>query len=154
METENTASGREATLAEVQSRVDRGVEKLDADLGPVWVNRIDLDALNLGSSTNCVLGQLFDDYDDGVDAMWPDAPSSKPFCLGDYCCSECHGDEAEFNAELVQKRAANEQVTTRAELSASHGFVGELDADVWYDDLDTVWAATIARLRAERQEAA
>lgn len=48
----------------------RGAEFLTRVLeGPQWRPRIDLDSLNLCSSYQCVLGQLYGVYERGVDAL-------------------------------------------------------------------------------------
>lgn len=53
----------------IEARVTRGAQLLDERL-PGWVDRIDLDRLNLASSCNCILGQKFGDYLDGIDALF------------------------------------------------------------------------------------
>lgn len=42
---------------EFQPRVDKGCKLLDERLGPEWVEKIDLDQLNLQSNCDCILGQ-------------------------------------------------------------------------------------------------
>src|SRR5688500_15689704 len=128
----------EGTRIEAQARVDRGVEKLTADLGPVWPNRIDLDDLEMASSSGCILGQLFDDYHDGTEALWPDAPTSR--YRSAYCCEGCHGSQEQYEEQL----AKDSQIQTRTELARSHGFVDDEDANVDYWDLNRAWRATIA----------
>jgi hypothetical protein len=145
METENH---KETTRVEAQARVDRGVEKLNADLGPIWPSRIDLDDLSLHDGSDCILGQLFDGYHDGTAAMWPDAPTSR--YRSAYCCDACHGSQEQYEARL-QKDA---QVQTRDELAQSHGFLDDEDNDISYSDLQEIWEETIRRLRAEPTEGA
>ncbi len=55
------------TTAETfDARVKKGVEKLNAAKGADWVSLIDPSALDLMSSSKCVLGQLYGDYHDGL----------------------------------------------------------------------------------------
>lgn len=57
--------------AEVKSRVERGVAALRAYYGnDDWVERIDLGMLQLARVDNCVLGQLFGDYHEGLAALY------------------------------------------------------------------------------------
>jgi hypothetical protein len=68
----------------IETRVAQGVALLDEKL-PGWVNRIDLDKLDLASTCDCILGQEFkghpdvDMEDDGNDEGWPTA---SPFDIG------------------------------------------------------------------------
>lgn len=50
----------------IETRVARGVALLDEKL-PGWVDRIDLEKLDLSSACDCILGQEFDGK-----AIWPD----------------------------------------------------------------------------------
>lgn len=151
METENGMTPEEAARrSELQARVDRGVEKLDADLGPIWPSRIDLPTLAMCSNVDCVCGQLFGDYNDGVAALWPDAPSSSVRYLRPYCCNLCHGDEAEYVAQQAVWAAENAANPCHDDLARDHGFLGDDEAGIYYDELLEVWTATIERLRQER----
>lgn len=154
METEGMTPEEEARRPELQARVDRGVEKLDADLGPIWVNRIDLAALDMTSASNCVAAQLFGEYNDGIEALWPDAPRGSGYYRRPYCCEMCHGPEDEFNAAQVIREAEHAANPCHDDLARSHGFLGDDEAEVYYDELQEVWTSTIERLRAERQEEA
>lgn len=154
MEANEGMTPEEAHEAEVQARVDRGVEKLDADLGPIWPSRIDLPALDMASASNCVAAQLFGGYNDGVAALWPDAPPIPARYLRPYCCDLCHGDEAEYNADQAIKAAENAANPSHDDLARSHGFLCDYEAEIYYDELQEVWTVTIERLRAERQEEA
>ena len=49
-------------------RVARGAALLDAKR-PGWEHEIDLRRLDLGSWCDCVVGQLFGDYSDGLGAL-------------------------------------------------------------------------------------
>lgn len=49
-------------------RIQAGVDLLDRTK-PGWHDEIDLDELNLRSPGNCVLGQLFNDFDNGRDTL-------------------------------------------------------------------------------------
>lgn len=57
---------------EARTRVLKGAALLDARPSKVpadWRVKIDLDSLDLGSVQYCILGQLFDGYDNGLDAL-------------------------------------------------------------------------------------
>lgn len=45
-----------------ETQIARGVEYLDQKEGPDWVERINLDTLELSSSCNCVIGQLYESF--------------------------------------------------------------------------------------------
>jgi hypothetical protein len=53
---------------ELHTRMMRGVEALDATT-PNWWKDIDLERLNLKDCVNCVLGQLYNNYTTGVQAL-------------------------------------------------------------------------------------
>lgn len=53
---------------EMRARVSRGARLMDAEC-PGWHNRIDVDALNLASCTECVLGQEFGRFSIGMEQM-------------------------------------------------------------------------------------
>lgn len=139
-----------AREAKVQALVDRGVEKFDADLGPIWPSRIDLDALDMTSSYNCIAAQLFGEYVEGVEALWPDAARRPMHYLRNYCCQLCHGDEAEYNASQAVKAAENAANPCHDDFARSHGLLGDDEAEIYYDDLQDAWTRTITRLRQER----
>jgi len=46
-----------------EAQIVKGVDFLDKVIGEQWFEDIDLDHLNLGSQCNCVIGQLYEDYD-------------------------------------------------------------------------------------------
>ena len=50
---------------ELEKRVIRGVKFLDEHY-PGWLQEIDVDRLNLEHYSNCVLGQLYGDFGDGM----------------------------------------------------------------------------------------
>lgn len=45
-------------MSAIPANVLRGAEFLDEKLGPDWDEEIDLNRLNLGSTCNCIVGQL------------------------------------------------------------------------------------------------
>ena len=49
----------------VKERVQKGIELLDKEIGSSWIDKVDLGLLDLGSCTECVLGQLFGRYMEG-----------------------------------------------------------------------------------------
>jgi hypothetical protein len=42
-------------------RVDKGIEYLNGH-NPGWLDKVDLESLNLGQNCNCILGQLYGHY--------------------------------------------------------------------------------------------
>lgn len=52
------------------AKVRRGVELLDREI-PGWHERIDLETLEVISTSHCVLGQLFEDFYVGYDDFLP-----------------------------------------------------------------------------------
>lgn len=53
-----------------EAQIERGVEYLDQDLGPSWVEDIELDELELWSGCNCVVGQLYGEFWKQFDSLW------------------------------------------------------------------------------------
>jgi hypothetical protein len=54
----------------IETAVERGVEKLNNYFeGSAWAQDIDLEYLDLGESRSCVLGQLFEGYDNGLNVL-------------------------------------------------------------------------------------
>lgn len=58
------------TTITVAERVARGAALLDHE-DPGWWQRIDVSGLDLASCQACVLGQLFGEFNDGVEAVFP-----------------------------------------------------------------------------------
>lgn len=50
-------------MLEHETEVRRGMDLLD-EICPDWIDRVNLDTLNISSCTDCVLGQLCGDYRD------------------------------------------------------------------------------------------
>ena len=48
-----------------EARVRKGIDLLDRKI-PGWRIQIDFDALDIGWSSKCVMGQLFGDFGDGI----------------------------------------------------------------------------------------
>lgn len=55
----------------ITPEVERGIALLDERV-PGWRDRINLDDLDMGSITKCVLGQLFGQYVDGLNELFGD----------------------------------------------------------------------------------
>lgn len=55
----------------IEKRITRGVALLDANSphGPAWVFHVNIDILDMADWANCVLGQLYDSYTDGVQRL-------------------------------------------------------------------------------------
>lgn len=52
----------------IPDRVEAGVRLLDSEI-PDWWQRINLDRLDIACCFRCVVGQLYGDYDDGVETL-------------------------------------------------------------------------------------
>jgi len=55
-------------MTDFSSKVQAGIRLLDTEQ-PGWRDLVDLDSLNLGSCSVCVLGQVFGDYEDGLSEL-------------------------------------------------------------------------------------
>jgi hypothetical protein len=60
-------------MTTIEERVRLGAAWLDANR-PGWVDRIDLETLDLSTSCGCVLGQEFGDFDRAPDEVYRRAP--------------------------------------------------------------------------------
>mgnify|MGYP001574901318 CR=1 FL=1 len=60
--------------AKYQAAVNRGVRLLDK-VKPKWEEKIDLSTLRLSSPYNCILGQLYGEFNDGSQQLYEDALS-------------------------------------------------------------------------------
>jgi hypothetical protein len=58
--------------AAVLRRVKAGIELLEREIGPEWVERIELETLCLSDSSTCVLGQVYGDFNYGLQELWED----------------------------------------------------------------------------------
>jgi hypothetical protein len=47
---------------EIKARVNAGALWLEEQFGPEWIDKINLDRLNLSSSTTCIAGQVYGNY--------------------------------------------------------------------------------------------
>lgn len=52
----------------LKERVKKGIEFLNNEI-PKWKEEIEVDMLDLGSCRRCILGQIFDDYEEGLDKL-------------------------------------------------------------------------------------
>ena len=68
---------------EINDAVARGAALLD-EKAPGWIDKIDLSTLNIASDRLCILGQVYEDYEDFAGA------SGELFDLLP-CCCECAG---------------------------------------------------------------
>jgi hypothetical protein len=55
-------------MTDFTAEIDAGIKLLDLQV-PNWRAKIDLDELDLGSCSVCILGQVFGDYDTGIDEL-------------------------------------------------------------------------------------
>jgi hypothetical protein len=54
----------------VLGRVKRGMALLQEVYGDDWVEQINANRLDLSSSSECVLGQVYGEYETGLDELW------------------------------------------------------------------------------------
>ena len=55
----------------VEKAVQKGIDLLDQKGPKNWRERIDLDTFDIGSLNNCVLGQVYGSWHDGMNALFP-----------------------------------------------------------------------------------
>jgi hypothetical protein len=92
----------------VAERVNAGATWLD-QREPGWADRIDLDQLDLGSDCRCILGQLHDNYGDGIDALGIHFLSGQTMQFGFNAWNLGGGEFDELTAawrELISQRRA------------------------------------------------
>ena len=65
----------------IEERVARGARLLD-QVRPGWRTEICIGTLDIGSCTECVLGQLYGTYDDGVESAFPPESLVGPTACG------------------------------------------------------------------------
>jgi hypothetical protein len=54
----------------IPDRVEAGIRLLNSRRAPArWLERIDVEAIDLVSCRNCILGQVFGEYGAGIDAL-------------------------------------------------------------------------------------
>ena len=51
-----------------EAEIARGVKLLDAKV-PGWREKIDRDQLSMGDGCNCILGQIYGHFDEGIDEL-------------------------------------------------------------------------------------
>lgn len=65
--------------AEVLARVKNGIALLEREHGPDWVDKIDLDVLDIADGSVCVLGQLYGgDYFDACARLFGNELDTQP----------------------------------------------------------------------------
>ncbi len=60
-----------------KEQIEVGAKLLDEKLGPVWLERQNLEILDLGHACNCIIGQVYEcksgnDYCISLDTFFPD----------------------------------------------------------------------------------
>lgn len=55
----------------IEDRVTNGIVLLDVT-SPGWRDKVNIDDLNMRSGADCILGQIYGSYTDGVNALWSD----------------------------------------------------------------------------------
>ncbi len=94
LNTEGELVYSEAVKAEMLESVARGVKLLDEHFdGPGWRFDVNLKEFNISEPDNCILGQLFGDYDHGRMVLGG---------AGSYIWSRAHGFNSEYN-DLLQE---------------------------------------------------
>lgn len=53
----------------IRERVLKGIRKLELEHGPDWINKIDVNKLQLANVNQCVLGQMYGGYFTGRDQL-------------------------------------------------------------------------------------
>jgi heterodisulfide reductase subunit B len=83
--------------ATVTERVQKGAKFLDEHIAN-WIDGIDVSRFELGDSCNCILGQLFSEYIDGVRHLFPVVPLGKKYAIAktlgfdvSTCCYDAYG---------------------------------------------------------------
>jgi hypothetical protein len=109
----------------VETAVERGVEKLNNYFeGPHWAQDIELDYLDLGDSQSCVLGQLFEGYENGLHKLGYEGSLEdwkEGFSLGMHVPYASYRDLTDAWVEAIQdiqpKRETVEEGTNEFEVS-------------------------------------
>jgi hypothetical protein len=76
------------TREDMPAAVQAGIALLDEKVGGPWREEIDLDRLNLRWHDDCVLGQLFSGYSDGMRILEIEDPNTVGFDAYSYMFSE------------------------------------------------------------------
>ena len=63
-----------------EEQVSKGIEVLNRNR-PNWRDKIDIEALDTNDWRDCVLGQVFGSYSDGMDALLPEFSLTSEHCL-------------------------------------------------------------------------
>ena len=110
-----------AVVFQSVSNITRGIAWLDQH-APGWVDRIDLDVLDVADPERCPLGQIFGSYTDGLDVIGQRFGSPGGFCSGgglmtdgsqdDYSPDEYPALNAAWRAAIIDRRMA-EQLTVQ-----------------------------------------
>jgi hypothetical protein len=112
--------------AEALIRAQRGFDRLmQEDPSGAWLDRVNPVQLNILHVYDCVLGQVYGHYENGLSRLWP----------------EQYGDGLGLTGELFK-------------LSAKHGFTSESRIKIMPPHMDTAWRALLIPAKAERASAA
>lgn len=66
---------------EAQRSIRRGMKLLDGEI-PKWRRLIDLDELDLGDPCQCIIGQIYGDYEIGLDTLGLDTEDGELLGFG------------------------------------------------------------------------
>lgn len=93
----------------IKERVLAGLEALQRDYGDAWVEKIDCEELDLSNEAQCVLGQVYGSFDDGLSEIVPEGNTAHLIWARDHGfydddCDYSDLDEA-WHAILCDKEA-------------------------------------------------
>jgi hypothetical protein len=91
-------------MTTIAQRVAEGAAFLDVR-DPEWIGKVDLERLDLGSCTRCILGQLAGDYEDGVEMFALDGADT--VALGFNTTLGFDDLTAEWKRVITERRSAS-----------------------------------------------
>jgi hypothetical protein len=107
-----------ATITEITERVQKGVKFLDEHIAN-WVDGIDVLKLELDNSCNCILGQLFSTYANGIQHCFPVVPMTKKCIIArtlGFDVSTYHPDAAVHNEYDALEKEWIQEIQKRKEV--------------------------------------
>jgi len=95
------AAYMEIPMNKLQECVNKGAELLD-EKNPGWHNEIDISSLSMNSDCHCVVGQLYNDYWDGLKELDIESPFNLRFVYG-FNTKSCWGTIEELGQAWTYK---------------------------------------------------